>query len=124
MMAEQLTQPTTSLYSILSALLDYPQQDLIDAIADIEVELGVFPAARRELTPLVAALGQRSLIESQEAYVATFDRIPSHSLHLFEHVHGESRDRGQAMVDLLGEYRGHFRRRRAAGLWSAPGRRG
>src|SRR6185312_7416131 len=38
-------------------------------------------------------------------YVATLDRNPAHSLHLFEHVHGESRDRGQAMVDLLGEYR-------------------
>src|SRR5690606_38327937 len=34
-----------------------------------------------------------------------FDRSPAHSLHLFEHVHGESRDRGQAMVDLLQQYR-------------------
>ncbi len=41
----------------------------------------------------------------QEHYVATFDRNPSHALHLFEHVHGESRDRGQAMVDLIEEYR-------------------
>jgi nitrate reductase delta subunit len=37
----------------------------------------------------------------------TFDRTPSHSLHLFEHIHGESRDRGQAMVDLMEEYKKH-----------------
>ena len=43
----------------------------------------------------------------QENYVATFDRNRAHSLHLFEHVHGESRDRGQAMVDLLETYRQH-----------------
>lgn len=61
--------------------------------------------ARQCLVPLISALKGRSLIESQEVYVATFDRTPSHSLHLFEHVHGESRDRGPAMVDLLDEYR-------------------
>jgi nitrate reductase delta subunit len=39
--------------------------------------------------------------------VSTFDRNPSHSLHLFEHIHGESRDRGQAMVDLMEQYKKH-----------------
>jgi nitrate reductase delta subunit len=57
------------------------------------------------LAPLLDELRSRPLIELQENYVATFDRSPSHSLHLFEHVHGESRDRGQAMVDLMDEYR-------------------
>ncbi len=33
-----------------------------------------------------------------------FDRTRTASLHLFEHVHGESRDRGQAMVDLMQMY--------------------
>ncbi|MBN3757722.1 nitrate reductase molybdenum cofactor assembly chaperone [Paraburkholderia sp. Tr-20389] len=94
-------------YAILSALLDYPQQELIDALPDIESALAAWPDARRELTPVLAALSGHSLIESQECYVATFDRNRSHSLHLFEHVHGESRERGQAMVDLLDEYRSH-----------------
>ncbi|MAI07706.1 MAG: nitrate reductase molybdenum cofactor assembly chaperone [Magnetococcales bacterium] len=40
------------------------------------------------------------LLDVQEEYVSLFDRTPSLSLHMFEHVHGDSRDRGQAMVDL------------------------
>ena len=46
----------------------------------------------------------RDLFDVQEEYVETFDRGRAHSLHLFEHIHGESRDRGQAMVDLLDMY--------------------
>jgi nitrate reductase delta subunit len=94
-----------SIYPVLAALLDYPQQDLLDALDEIDDALFAHPDAARELAPLIGALRSRSLIESQEEYVATFDRNPRHSLHLFEHVHGESRDRGQAMVDLLAEYR-------------------
>jgi nitrate reductase delta subunit len=41
------------------------------------------------------------LLDLQETYVALFDRTPSLSLHLFEHIHGDSRERGQALVDLL-----------------------
>ena len=59
------------------------------------------------LAPLLDYLDNAPLIRLQENYVATFDRSTSHSLHLFEHIHGESRDRGQAMVDLLEEYRKH-----------------
>lgn len=97
-----------SIYPVLSALLDYPEQPLLDALDEIEAALDALPDgafATRELAPLIATLRARSLVESQEAYVATFDRNPRHSLHLFEHVHGESRARGQAMVDLLDEYR-------------------
>ncbi|AWY66639.1 nitrate reductase molybdenum cofactor assembly chaperone [Burkholderia thailandensis] len=96
-----------SIYPILSALLTYPEQPLLDALPGIERALDAFPDARAALAPLVESLRATPLIELQERYVATFDRTPSHSLHLFEHVHGESRDRGQAMVDLLDEYRRH-----------------
>lgn len=95
------------LYKILSVLLDYPQQDLLDALPDIDAALRTWPDAHDTLAPLLAHLSGGTLIDVQENYVATFDRTPSHSLHLFEHVHGESRDRGQAMVDLLEEYRRH-----------------
>ncbi|QCU53224.1 nitrate reductase molybdenum cofactor assembly chaperone [Burkholderia pseudomallei] len=96
-----------SIYPILSALLTYPEQPLLDALPEIERALDAQPGVRAALAPLVESLRATPLIELQERYVATFDRTPSHSLHLFEHVHGESRDRGQAMVDLLDEYRRH-----------------
>ncbi|MDM9561734.1 MULTISPECIES: nitrate reductase molybdenum cofactor assembly chaperone [Bordetella] len=96
-----------SLYRILSALLSYPEQDLLDALLEIDDGLDAYPEAQDLLAPLTDYLKTHDLIALQENYVATFDRNPSHSLHLFEHVHGESRDRGQAMVDLLQEYRRH-----------------
>ncbi|MEJ2459788.1 MAG: hypothetical protein P8Y58_17260 [Novosphingobium sp.] len=49
---------------------------------------------------LIDDLVTRDLYDAQERYVLLFDRTRKLSLHLFEHVHGESRDRGQAMVDL------------------------
>lgn len=94
-----------TIHRVLSALLSYPDQALIDGMADIDLALAEWPQARDILAPLTDMLRREPLIRLQENYVATFDRNPAHSLHLFEHVHGESRDRGQAMVDLLEEYR-------------------
>lgn len=94
-----------NIYRILSALLSYPEQDMIDALPEIQEALSDWPEARDVMSPLFELLGENTLIATQENYVATFDRNPAHSLHLFEHVHGESRDRGQAMVDLIEEYR-------------------
>jgi nitrate reductase delta subunit len=94
-------------YQMLSLLLQYPEAELVDALRDIECVLEARPAWRERLQPLLAYLGTTPLIDLQQDYVATFDRNPAHSLHLFEHVHGESRDRGQAMVDLIEEYRRH-----------------
>ena len=95
-----------SLYRLLSALLSYPEQELLDALPEIDAALAEHPWAGETLEPLTAWLGGQALIPLQETYVATFDRNRSHSLHLFEHVHGESRD-PQAMVDLLQTYRDH-----------------
>jgi nitrate reductase delta subunit len=94
-----------TLYPVLSALLGYPEAPLQAAMPEIEQALDAWPAARAGLAPLTGPLRESPLIALQEQYVATFDRTPAHSLHLFEHVHGESRDRGQAMVDLIDEYR-------------------
>ena len=96
-----------NLYRLLSALLCYPEQELLDALPEVEAALADAPWAADMLEPLTGYLGSHGLIAVQENYVATFDRNRSHSLHLFEHVHGESRDRGQAMVDLLDTYREH-----------------
>ena len=99
-----------SIYRILSALLSYPQPGLIAALPEIEAALADDDGdadALDALQPLLAYLRENSLIALQENYVASFDRTPSVALHLFEHIHGESRDRGQAMVDLIAEYRQH-----------------
>lgn len=95
------------LYRIVSALMSYPQPDLIAALPEIGAALQAEPAHRSVLQPLLDHLAGTPLIDLQEAYVDTFDRSHALSLHLFEHVHGESRDRGQAMVDLLEQYRAH-----------------
>lgn len=93
------------LYRLLSALLSYPEPELLGALGELEAALADDPDAEETLQPLIEYLATNDLITVQENYVATFDRNRSHSLHLFEHVHGESRDRGQAMVDLLDTYR-------------------
>jgi nitrate reductase delta subunit len=84
----------------LALLLDYPTEQTVAALPDIAAALSADAA---ELAPLVALLAD-DLLDAQEAYVNTFDRGRRTSLNLFEHVHGESRDRGQAMVDLLRVY--------------------
>lgn len=92
-------------YQILSALLTYPELELVAALPELEAGLPV--PMRAHLAPLLVHLAENDLITLQQEYVQTFDRTPSHSLHLFEHIHGESRDRGQAMVDLMEEYKKH-----------------
>jgi nitrate reductase delta subunit len=92
----------------LSALLTYPTQELQDAAPEIGVVLAedaLIPAAAwRQLSKLTTELATGDLYDLQERYVLLFDRTRSLSLHLFEHVHGESRDRGQAMIDLKAQY--------------------
>lgn len=104
-----MTTPAVVLphYLALSALLQYPEQALIDSLPDLGAALAAEPVLLASVAPLLDYLSGGELLDLQQEYVATFDRNPSHSLHLFEHVHGESRDRGQAMVDLMEEYKRH-----------------
>ena len=95
-------------YQVLSALLQYPEPELLDEQPQLnQLLLETLPRWHSRLQPLFAHLNGTRLIDLPQQYVMTFDRNPSHSLHLFEHIHGESRDRGQAMVDLLAEYSKH-----------------
>jgi nitrate reductase molybdenum cofactor assembly chaperone NarJ/NarW len=95
-------------FKALSAVLTYPTEELAAAIpeiaAAITADTAMDAAARRGLIPLLVELGTHDLYELQERYVDLFDKTRKLSLHLFEHVHGESRDRGQAMVDLAQLY--------------------
>ncbi|MDG4555722.1 MAG: nitrate reductase molybdenum cofactor assembly chaperone [Candidatus Competibacter sp.] len=96
---------------VLSVLLCYPQVDMqaaLDEMAETLDREDLLPEReRRALRAFMQRLKRTDLMESQERYVATFDRGRALSLHLFEHVHGQSRDRGQAMVNLLDVYRRH-----------------
>ncbi len=95
----------------LAALLSYPQAELIahaEELRDLfaaDTRLG--KAEQASLGALLAHLQATDLLELQGEYVDTFDRGRAASLNLFEHVHGDSRERGQAMVDLLAMYEAH-----------------
>ena len=109
-----MTTAPDPVYAAFAALLDYPDEGLFDALDSIEAhlvdEVRLSQRERAGLQRFFLYLHERDLLTLQENYVALFDRGRSTSLHLFEHVHGESRDRGQAMVDLRQMYQrtGHF----------------
>jgi nitrate reductase delta subunit len=92
----------------LSALLTYPSAELQQASGEIsetiENDATISIGARDQLHRLLTELASDDLYDLQERYVLLFDHSRSLSLHLFEHVHGESRDRGQAMIDLKAQY--------------------
>jgi nitrate reductase delta subunit len=96
-------------FKVLGALLVYPERELIESLDEMTAILeaeGTLPnAERRALAALMADLGSSDLMDAQARYVALFDQSRSLSLHLYEHSHGESRERGQAMVNLLNHYR-------------------
>jgi nitrate reductase delta subunit len=91
-----------------SALLSYPTQALREALPEIadcvrESPL-VAPRERESLLRLIDDLAAGDLLDAEARYVEIFDRGRATSLNLFEHLHGESRDRGQAMVELKRHY--------------------
>ena len=93
----------------LSLALSYPSRDLQGAMPEIGAVLASDPrlsaAARAAVQALAEGLARGDLYDLQERYVMLFDRSRTLSLNLFEHVHGESRDRGGAMVSLIETYR-------------------
>lgn len=99
---------TIRTFKMLSFFLAYPEAELVkhyDNMVSALSDEGIVPKAQMEsLKNLASHLSELSLLDAQEEYVELFDRTPSLSLHLFEHVYGESRERGQAMVDLQGLY--------------------
>ncbi len=103
---------------VLAALLGYPDAAMrgcLPEMGEILRREGALSAARQaELDTLIAALGSAEPLETEAGYVELFDRGRATSLHLFEHVHGDSRDRGPAMIDLAQTYE-------KAGLYLAPG---
>jgi nitrate reductase delta subunit len=105
MMTKQLSNGT---FRALSALLIYPTHELVTAVPEIAAVIAdeglLSKAAAKQLEPLLSDLSTADIYDLQERYVELFDKTRRHSLHLFEHIHGESRVRGQAMVDLVDHY--------------------
>lgn len=97
------------LLKVLARVLEYPTEELQaskDALVAAVLEDSRLPRQNKEqLLRCVEMICDGDLLDMQENYVGMFDKGRATSLLLFEHVHGESRDRGQAMVDLMEEYR-------------------
>lgn len=97
-----------SLLKLVGVLLDYPQDALWqhgDELLAAAGDPGLPQARRAALAGFVRELLASDPLEAQDRWLSLFDRGRSMSLLLFEHIHGESRDRGQAMVDLIEAYR-------------------
>ena len=96
---------------VIARLLDYPTSEVVDHAPELQQILLDCPLLSFRLKARLASwLGDfaaTDLMDLQEAYGGLFDRGRSTSLLMFEHVHGESRDRGQAMVDLMALYQSH-----------------
>jgi nitrate reductase delta subunit len=111
-------QPVTKTLRVLAHLLSYPDDTLRSHLPELHLALreeGALGESRlAELEALIDRLLLRRPLEVEADHVELFDRGRGTALHLFEHVHGDSRDRGPAMVDLCQTYE-------AAGLYLAPG---
>lgn len=96
-------------FKAISLILSYPTVELQAAMPEITAVLmsdtRLTTVCRRGLAPLLDRLAEADIFDLQETYVGLFDRSRTLSLNLFEHVHGESRDRGGAMVSLVETYR-------------------
>jgi nitrate reductase delta subunit len=108
----------SSTLRVMAALLSYPSAEMracLDEMGDLlQNEAALSPGRRAELRALIGALQRSDAIDAEADYVQLFDRGRATALHLFEHVHGDSRDRGPAMIDLAQMYA-------QGGLLLAPG---
>lgn len=96
-------------FKILGLMLAYPNAAFLEAVPEcleiLKTEKWISTESLAGVQKLAAWMQETDLLDMQEEYVGLFDRTPSLSLHLFEHVHGDSKDRGQALVDLGALYR-------------------
>lgn len=103
---------------VLARLLAYPDAELRGQLAEMREALHadnvVTPNRQTELDDLINVLQNGDVLDNESQFVEIFDRGRATSLHLFEHVHGDSRERGPAMIDLAQTYE-------KAGLYLAEG---
>ncbi len=99
------------LFKILSVLLEYPEPELIEHLAEIKAWVNETKEIDRKERTLFQtffqAITEQPLIEWQATYVKTFDMVAEHSLHLTHHLFGEDKNRGPALIDLGELYKDH-----------------
>lgn len=92
------------IYKLLSTLLDYPNQELVEHIPELRDFVSqnkeIDRAERDALQSFLTHLQSMSLTELQAEYVQTFDMTAEHSLHLTHHLFGDDKNRGPALIDL------------------------
>ncbi len=97
-------KPMSLTLRALARLLSYPDDETREHLDELRQALhaegAIAPARLAEIDALITSLGAQSAIDAEADYVQLFDSGRRTSLHLFEHVHGDSRDRGPAMIDL------------------------
>jgi nitrate reductase molybdenum cofactor assembly chaperone NarJ/NarW len=103
---------------VMAALLGYPDAAMRTHLPEMREilhgERALTAGRQAEIDALIDSLANAEPLDTEANYVEVFDRGRNTSLHLFEHVHGDSRDRGPAMIDLAQTYE-------QAGLYLAPG---
>ena len=97
-------RPISKSLRVLAALLGYPDAQMRSHLREMREllrdEHALSDSRLSELDALMAALEGADPLQAESDYVELFDRGRGTSLHLFEHVHGDSRERGPAMIDL------------------------
>ena len=104
MFTSNALRPMSHSLRVLAALLGYPSAEMLSHLPEMRAllhdERAISLSRLSELGALMDTLRRTEPLELEATYVALFDRGRATSLHLFEHVHGDSRDRGPAMIDL------------------------
>jgi len=97
-------RPMQKTLRVLSALLGYPDAQMRSHLREmreiIHGEAVLSQPRRAEIDALLESLEGADPLQAESDYVELFDRGRGTSLHLFEHVHGDSRERGPALIDL------------------------
>jgi nitrate reductase molybdenum cofactor assembly chaperone NarJ/NarW len=118
MAGSKTPKPMSMTLRAIARLLSYPDAETRAHLGELRdvlhAEGAVAPSRLAEIDALIASLGAQSAIDAEADYVQLFDSGRRTSLHLFEHVHGDSRDRGPAMIDLAQTFE-------KAGLYLAEG---
>lgn len=102
-----MSENTMTLFKLLSALFEYPDQAMLQALPELMTIIGedaaLEPAEREAIAVFASWLADSDPTEAQASYVRTFDMAPEHALHLTHHLFGDDKNRGPALIDL-GEY--------------------